>query len=492
MKKVFIIILSMALVFTGCDISDFGDTNKNVNGPLDGNTASLLSGAITNFNTRQGRPYCITPTLNVQYFMQLVYNDEMLYADYAGAWQSYYVQVLSNLEEVIKIVSDPEAGDDPAIIANGSLKNQLAVAMIYKSVVFKRVTDNFGDVPYSQALSVESLTPVYDKQEDIYAGMIADVKAARDMIEVDGDGPTGDIIYHGDMEKWVKFANSFLMQMTMQLSDAGSSKINAQSEFAAALAHSGGAIETLDEEAWVEFDTQNGFNNPWNWMRPADYGVTRELVSSLKGAGENMVTSNTTFDNRLLVMMEDTSEAGLPYGFLNYSEASAAVASVLLDPGTPLPVMTAGYTWLNRAEAAARGWTSENVTECLANGIQASYASMSALYDPTDALALGDGANYALARVADVSSAPGGALQVIGEEKWVALYPLGFDSWAEWRRTEIPTLVPAVDAINSGIIPRRYNYPNDETTLNTTNYQAGVSGLTPAADNNSSKVWWDK
>ena len=110
MKKLFVIIFSVALSFTGCDISDFGDTNKNVNGPLDGNTASLLSGAITNFSTRQGRPYRITPTLNVQYFMQIVYNDEMLYADYAGFWTSYYVQVLSNLEEVINIVSDPEAG----------------------------------------------------------------------------------------------------------------------------------------------------------------------------------------------------------------------------------------------------------------------------------------------------------------------------------------------------------------------------------------------
>jgi hypothetical protein len=490
MKKVFIVILSIALSFTGCDISDFGDTNKNVNGPLEGNTASLLSGAITNFSTRQGRPYRITPTLNVQYFMQLVYNDEMLYADYAGFWQSYYVQVLSNLQEVIDIVSDPDAGSDPAVIANGALENQQAVAMIFKAVVFKRVTDLFGDVPYSDALNVETLTPVYDKQEDIYAGMIADVKAARDMIDVDADGPTGDVIYGGDMTKWVKFANSLLMQMSMQLSEVSSSKIDAEAEFASALAHSGGAIETLDEEAWYIFDTQNGFNNPWNWMRPADYGVTQELVSSLKGAGDNKVTSNTTFDNRLLVMMEDTAEAGLPYGYLNYQEASAAVASVLLDPATPLPLLTAGYTWLNRAEAASRGWTSENVTECLSNGIMASFASMSALYDPTDALALGDGATYALARVADAGSV--GELQVIGEEKWVALYPLGYDSWSEWRRTEFPALQPAPDAINNGEIPRRYNYPSDETTLNSSNYQAGVSGLSPATDNNTSRVWWNQ
>jgi len=489
MKKLFLIILSIALSITGCD--DFGDTNKNVNGPLEGNTASLLSGAMTNFGGRQGRPYRITPTLNVQYFMQLVYNDEMLYADYAGNWQSYYVQVLSNLKEVITIVSDPDAGLDPAIVANGALENQQAVAMIFKAVVFKRVTDLFGNVPYSDALSIETLTPAYDSQEAVYTGMIANVKAARDMINLAAAGPTGDAIYGGDMDKWVKFANSLLMQMAMQLSDVSSS-INAQTEFTSALNHAGGVIETLDEEAWYSYDTQNGFNNPWNWMRPADYGVSQELVSSLKGAGANKRTSNTTFDNRLLVMMADTAEDGLPYGYLNYQSASAGVASVLLDPGTHLPILTAGYTWLNRAEAASMGWTAEDVGTMMTNGVMASYASFGALYDPDDALAVGDGAAYAASRVADFGVAAGGEMQVIAEEKWVALYPLGYDAWSEWRRTEYPSLLPAPDAINSGEIPRRYNYPNDEVTLNTTNYNSGVSSLSPATDNNTSRVWWNQ
>ena len=489
MKKLFVIIMGIALSFTGCDISDFGDTNKNVNGPLEGNTASLLSGAMTNFATRQGRPYRITPTLNVQYFMQMVYNDEMLYADYSGFWQSYYVQVLSNLQLVIDIVSDPTSATDPAVVGNGNLANQQAVAMIFKAVVFKRVTDLFGDVPYSDALSATTLTPMYDSQESIYADMIASVKAARDMINEGASGPTGDAIYDGDMTKWVKFANSFLMQMAMQLSEA-STTIDAEGEFTSALNHAGGVIESLDDEAWYTFDTQNGFNNPWNWMRPADYGVTEELITSMKGYGNNAVTSNTTFDDRILVMQEDTSEAGVPYGFLSYTDPTASVASVLLDPGTPLPLLTAGYTWLNRAEAASRGWTTEVVADMLTNGIEASYASMEALYDPLGDLAMSDGIAYAAARVADMATA--GELTVIGEEKWVALYPLGYDAWAEWRRTEVPALVPAADAINNGEIPRRYNYPDEEVTLNSANYQTGVSALSPASDNNTSRVWWNQ
>jgi len=104
----------------------------------------------------------------------------------------------------------------------------------------------------------------------------------------------------------------------------------------------------------------------------------------------------------------------------------------------------------------------------------------------------GNAPAYAAGRVADVATAPGGALQVIGEEKWIALFPLGYDEWSEWRRSDYPILNPAPDAINDGDIARRYNYPSDEVTLNSANYQAGVSGLTPAQDINTARMWWDK
>lgn len=495
MKKILIAILSVVLLMTGCDTVDFGDTNENVNGPSDPNTASLLSGGITSFATRTGRPYRITPTLNVQYFMQLVYNDEMVYANSVGYWSSYYVQRLSNMQLVIDICSDPETAADPLVIANGDPANQLAVAMIFKSVIFKRVTDLFGDVPYAEALDVElTLTPAYSTQEDIYAGMIADVTAARDMIDVSTAGPTGDPIYDGDMASWVRFANSFLMSLAMQLTEAGSTAISPSVVFNDALGHAGGVIDDVSEEAWYIFDIANGFNSPWAWMRSADYGVTQEMVSSMKGAGVNKATTNTIYDDRLGYIMGDTSQVGLPYGYLNYDSNQADVNQNFIASETSLPVLQASYVFLQRAEAAARGWTSEDVDAMLTAGILASWESFEALYGPGSELPIpaGNADIYAAGRVADIATAPGGALQVIGEEKWVALFPLGYDAWAEWRRSGYPILFPAPDAINDGDIPRRYNYPADEVTLNTANYNTGVNALSPAQDINTARMWWDK
>jgi len=173
-----------------------------------------------------------------------------------------------------------------------------------------------------------------------------------------------------------------------------------------------------------------------------------------------------------------------------FSTGISDIASVLFDAGTPMPLLTAAYTWLNRAEAAERGWSSENVTELLSNGIKASFVSFEALYDPYDTISMGDGATYALARIADAAEV--GNSQVIAEEKWIALYPIGFDAWSEWRRTEIPVLKPAADAMNNGEIPRRVNYPGEEASLNTSNYQSAVSRLSPPTDNNTSRIWWNQ
>ena len=68
----------------------------------------------------------------------------------------------------------------------------------------------------------------------------------------------------------------------------------------------------------------------------------------------------------------------------------------------------------------------------------------------------------------------------------------GFDAWAEWRRTGMPSLTPATDAINDGNIPTRYLYPTEEATLNGSNYSSAVSRLTGNGDKGTSKVWWDQ
>lgn len=487
MKKIVLFILSGLLIFSACD-KDFGDKNVNPNGAADVNLASMLSGAIMRYGTLTGREYLTKPVLYVQYMAQVTYTDEMLYNNAPSSWYGLYVQTLSNLQTIINVAND-EANWTSDYDLWGARVNQLGVAMIMKAVIYKQITDAFGDVPFSEALNPEIDVPKYDTQQSIYTQLIADVKAARDMLDASKLGPTGDPIYFGDVSKWQRFANSLLMSLGLQLTKADMAL--AQETFEEAYDNLAGAITSVADEAWFTYDVPHNFNNPWNAMRPTDYFLTQEFTDALHGNADLNPTSNTTDDLRRNVLFDDPDGDGLPYGYNDGSGAGkVSMSSNIWSNDPPMPLMTAAYTHLNIAEAAARGWnvTTGTAGDHLRAGILASYASISAHWgDIGD-----DGTTYAAARVADMTTATGGALQVIGEEKWVALFPKGFDAWSEWRRTGYPMLTPAADAQNGGTIARRLVYPFEEAGLNPNGYNQGVAGLNPAQDINEAKVWWDQ
>lgn len=493
LKYIFILVL-FAQVFTSCDTVDFGDTNKNSNGPSDPYPAGLMSGAMMSFSTITGRNGITRPTLFVQYQSQVSYVDEMLYSSPPVDWSIYYDNCMKPLDVVINYVSNKE-NQTPAVLSQGSPENQIGVAMIMKAIVMKRVTDTWGPAPYSEAFKgVDNLTPKYDSQETIYKALIDQVKAGRDMLDAGTTAPTGDIIYDGDVTKWKMLANSFILQATVQLSKVYPSPSGyAATEFNAALNDPAGVIENIGDEAWFKYEDQSGFRNPWNQNRAPDYFLSKEFTDAMHGSGSLNPTSNTTPDARIQVYSTDPVADGVPYGYRNGGGPGAQMSGDYYWNNTsPLPLMTASYTFLNRADAANMGWTAENVATMLTEGIDMSFATLENHTGGAEAIAAA-GPAYAAARVADAGTAPGGMTQVIAEEKWKSLFPQGFDAWAEWRRTGYPQLQYATDNTNGdkGILTR-YVYPTEESTLNGGNYKSALSNLQPGDDNGNATVWWDK
>lgn len=483
--------------FSGCDSVDFGNINADDDVVTEANTEGLMAGAMNRYFSIQH----VVPTLYVQYQSQAVYTTAQTYGVSPSPWQAYYVRTLSNLNQVYEITTADEVGTET--LAYGAPKNQAAVAELMSALIWKRVTDTWGPVPYKESLGkADTITPAYTDQETIYKDLISRVKAARDMLDTSMQGPTGDVIYGGDVSKWKKFANSFLMTLSMQLTKKYPSNSGfAATEFTSALNHSAGVVENLSEEAWYMHANQTGMENPFSALRGADYFFSEPFDRALSGESDGSVIdySSDMYDDRLNVFSSDTSLPGRPYGYskLTGDEATASYASLSTDiiaPDAPLPYMTAAKTYLLRAEAAQRGWTSESASSMFINGVEMSYATIEQHWDDGDSSTgdlQSDGSSYAAQRWADAIN-NGNEMQVIGEEQWVALFPMGFQAWANWRRTDYPTLHPAPDATNTPpIIPRRYLYPGDESGVNTQNYNNAVQMLSPAEDNNTSRFWWD-
>ena len=87
----------------------------------------------------------------------------------------------------------------------------LSIADILKVAVLHRVADTYGPIPYSQIGFGGKIQVAYDSQKDAYMNMLADLDKAIDVLTENRSSSingTADIVYHGNVEKWLKFAPS--------------------------------------------------------------------------------------------------------------------------------------------------------------------------------------------------------------------------------------------------------------------------------------------
>jgi hypothetical protein len=475
MKNLTSILMMIALILFSCERTDFGDTNTDKFAASEGNVDALLRGAIVSYFTLSAG-YIVTPTLYAQYQSETQYTDEQRYSEAPGFWNRYYNSLI-NLKEVASTTDD----------IRGDVSNLKATAELMSVLIWKRTTDSYGDIPYSEALQGNAIpNPAYSTQESIYWDLIARAKSARDMFSESAfilDSNT-DMIYDGDINAWRKFANSLIMGLSLQLTNRYPSPSgDAANAFIEALNNAYGSIESISDEAIFYYDLEGNVVNPFSSLRPADYTLSKEFTDALQGetGAESLNrTSNTNWDNRVNIMSSNPPKDGNPYGYATYEEYGEAImAKDLVAPDRETVIFSLAYSLLNRAEAAAIGWTGEDESMLLTEGIIASYI----YWEVSNAV------DYAAERVADAEITS--FEQVIGEEKWVALFPDGFAAWAEQRRTGFPDLLAAPEPLNNGTLATRFVYPNEENTINPTNWENAVKTLNPPTDNNSSKMWWD-
>ena len=523
MKRIFnitlIVVAGLILMFTSCKNVNFGDLNQPEHAITKTTPSALLAGATVSYGAIAGRLYSTNYSFYIQWLTQGVYDDEQRYANFQGAWAAYYVGPLANIQAALNMMKDTAyANSQEFTDVNGAAQNVYAYALVLKSIIFKRITDIFGAIPMSEALDTSNITPAYDTQQQVYQQLIDMLKTARDTLDEGKPGCKGDVFYGGDVAKLKKLANSLLLEVALQISEVDPAL--AQSTFEDAANNAAGLILDPADEAWYYFDEMAGIYNPWSRLRYSDYYFSLQFQKSLEGDTTTLdalgnranVTSNINTDYRVYFYID---YYGYWHGMEGYDGEDYFSFSpdqdflqpwqeLFSNPALPLPELTAAYTWLNLAEGAARGWNTGGITtdQALQNGIIASYNSFNLHWGVVEKVMSMYGVDestyqtlaqiYATARVNDLASVD--PLQVIGEEKWVALFPIPWKGWAEWRRTHYPALnpAPAAQTFNGGRIPTRYRYPAEEINLNNEHYLQGVQDLhDPQEDQNYAHVWWD-
>ena len=471
-----------ALSLSACDLTEL---NEDPNNPTQPTPSYILSSSQVNladtywdaFNN--GR----FALLYAQYWTQNQYTDEDRYqyrtAVVDAYWSDYYLAI-NNLEEVKRIISANES----AYAAAGT---QQAVAEVLQVWAFQNLTDTFGDIPYAEALQgAANPSPAYTPQEEIYPDLIARLTAAQAAIDPDATVP-GDVIFGGDASKWKRFANSLKMRVAIRMADVMPNEAGQ----AIAQAVQAGAMTSNDDNALFDFQPSAPFSNPiwenYNLAGRDDWAVSDALVEELSSRD----------DPRLGIYVDPTpaSAAGDPqYVGLDYGLAGGVAAAIPRNsfsrPGAAVRTQTAPAIFMLydevlfiRAEAAARGLSG-------ATG-DADDLFESAVGASVDYWTDGDDTDDYVDSLPTLTA--GNYRQVLGVQKWLALYMQGLQGWSEWRRLGFTGVLEApaggkADQFD-GPIAVRLVYPTTEGSLNAANLQAAIANQ--GADTQGTRVWWD-
>lgn len=480
MKYPFPLLAAFVLCASACT-KDLDSINTNPNAPIEVNPSLLLRKVIYDYGEQMSYEGFVAGNLLGQYFTEVDFNlfdrHSLTEPQFGGnPWPVLYTNLRDN-----EIVLEQARSNATFAVYEGP-------ALILKAYMAAALTDIYGNVPYSQALKANEgiITPAYDDQEAIYtaAGGILDnldkgiaaiqnYKAAQKL--------NGDILFNGNLQAWITFANSLKIKSLMRISARQNVSARLQ-----AIYDEGNYLKTNSQNAVFNFTNGQPNNFRMAVLRAGDFNLfilSETMEEILKGYNDPRMA---TFFRPIGNDPTKSQYKGLLNG-QNASASSISVANYSLS-GTifrertgdlDANFLTAWETQLLLAEAAERGFLNADAKNLYEMGVKLAFeywlTPMSATYLSSGAAAYG-------ANGAD-------KLQQIITQKWLGNIVNGYEGWIEYRRTGFPALKPIAASLNNNLIPVRMPYPTDEDALNTTNFKSAAAATNGNSIN--APVWWD-
>jgi hypothetical protein len=385
-------------------------------------------------------------------------------------WNILYRDVIRDLREAKVVIenADPTFSDP---LVN---QNQWQIAEILEVYAWSVLITTYGDIPYSSALDIENVFPTYQDDQEIHADLIARLDAAMANLIADSESyGTADLIYEGDIARWMKFANSLKLRLGILISDVNATNAATIVEQAVA----GGVFESNDDNADLPYLASAPNTNPI-WVDLVQSG-RRDFV-----AANTVVDIMTDLDDpRVPLYFSPDRNGGFTggvYGSSNSYSAFSKPSEQIIDPEAPGVLIDYAEVEFLLAEAAAR---SMNVGGTPQEHYDAAITASILDWGGTEV----EATTYLAQPEVNYASATGDFRQKIGTQKWIALYNRGHEAWTEYRRLDAPQLNPVASPI--GDFPLRYPYPVNEQNLNTSNYNAASAAI--GGDLVTTKLFWD-
>lgn len=392
-----------------------------------------------------------------------------------GYWNTSYtwLKQIKNMEEA-------------AIEENNT--NYEAIALVMNAWIFANLTDAFGDIPFSEALSAEEniVQPKFDKQKDIYVQLLDNLERANSLFDTSSTLSGTDLIYSADTDsdgilKWKKFGNSLSLRLLTRILKRNGEVnvyeriqkiVNNPSEYP--------IFSSNDDSAVLAVSGVSPYLAPIS--RASDF-------TSYRAAGEFFVeTLVNNEDPRLSMFFTKATdlETTKSIGYKGAPSGYAAGTAFTYQPSNlnknlavaPLDVLLMTYSEVQfiLAELSFKGIISGNTKTYYENGVTSIIEQWGETVPD----------NY----FENPNVAYNGTFERIMLQKYVSLFFVDHQQWYEQRRTGYPVLPNNGGLQNDGKMPQRFMYPTNPKIMNTENYNAAVESM--GGDDINTLMWWNK
>ncbi|MEX0773453.1 MAG: SusD/RagB family nutrient-binding outer membrane lipoprotein [Balneolales bacterium] len=522
------LVLVLTVCFIGCN-ETLTNTNINPNGvsPETANASLLIPKIQRDFSrsyTDLGEGHLAGV---VQHMQEDGWFDEYnLHEWIPNDWNSYYGLLRNN-----KFVYEKAVENDQESLQG--------ISLTMKSLIFGHITDLWGDAPYSEALRSGDeenaiLTPKYDSQEDIYRGVLADLKEASALFEEVKGGEyfnpgQSDILFNGDMDQWHAFANSLILRFSMRLSeklpDLAENNIKEVYDSGIYLkdASDDVAIAYNDADTWPTaavgtdatsfrrrkfantfLDKLVDYNDPrlevWvapvhvRWVEDTSVngaegfihrnGEPTSTVSITDEEAHPQVASGAEFTRRFNPndLDRDTREyVGLPPGIQSPDSYN----------GNPTPGQTVQNQHVSQMGDIFREPSHELLKSRVISAAEVNFILAEAAQrgwgvgnaeehynnGVQEALNMWNVGDQYGDYIAETEVAYDGTLEQIMEQKYLASFLSASEAWFDYRRTGLPELEAGPASAQAPALPVRFRYGDNELDSNSSNVQEALERL---------------
>lgn len=424
MKK-FLFISILAAGLASCD--SYLDINQDPNSPTEENitTDMLMPAAEMNVAASYGDYLRITggylTQVYAQYFGTSNYLDYSQFQMSAARSSSFYTQMTQRGQNNLKTIREKAA-------AEGDAGTYLA-ATVLRAFAYQALVDCYGEIPYTQALDENNLSPAYDDGLTVYNGLLAELDEALANVTTSSPVCTNFLFPDETAEPWIKFAKALKLRILMRMWNAQDvfaevSALIAENDFPTA--------DVAYTSCWA--DTE-GARNPFysEDFAPGQQQnliLNQALLGTMQLKDEN--NSVTYQDPRLAAFFNANTDGEYVGGISgsNLSTAADITSNTLCRPVAtatmPLCMLTVAETEFFIAEYYARTNNASQAQSHYEAAIEASFASA--------------GVEGAAENITQYPYDQANFEKCIGIAKWIAMSGVNpFEGYCDVRRLGYPT-----------------------------------------------------